>query len=124
MRALWTGVKAMEAVKSLREYWRGPTRDRFGSWGGGDFSATERVAQFRGHVQDERDCVWCGAEVDEAGAQACVPVDYGRREEDPPVALHGAGEALVVGIELLFGHSRGEVAEADGGEHRFVQQLE
>ena len=56
---------------------------------------TEGVAQFRGHIQDECDGVWCGAEVDETGAQACVPVDYGGCEEDPPVALHGAGEALV-----------------------------
>jgi len=45
--------------------------------------------------------------LDEAGSQACAPVHYGGREEDPPVALHRAGHALVVKVESVFGHARG-----------------
>src|SRR5918995_153471 len=63
-----------------------------------------------------------GAEVYEADAQAGVAVHGGGGQEKAAVALHLAGEPGVVFFQAICSW-RG-VAEADGGEHGVVEELE
>src|SRR5215218_3428588 len=82
----------------------------------------QTAAELLGDLEHARYAVEGRPEVHETHAQACAAIDGGWREKDAPVTLHLAGEPDVVRVDVA--HAGWHMPEADGGEHRVVEELE